>query len=109
MSREFSRKDKFSYSFDTMMSRGTAGLIVWLGVLTAILILLFSLIILLTGTAPEGEGFPTLLWMSLMRTMDPGTIGGDGGGFGFLLSMLIVTFSGIFIFSTLIGILTTGP
>ncbi|MCD4706938.1 MAG: potassium transporter TrkA [Candidatus Sabulitectum sp.] len=108
MSSGFSRKDQFRYAFDTMMSRGTAGLIIWLGVLSAILILVFSTIILVTGTAPENEGFPTLLWMSLMRTMDPGTIGGDAGGPGFLLSMLIVTFSGIFIFSALIGILTTG-
>ncbi len=108
MSSEFSRKDKFRYAFDTMMSRGTAGLIIWLGVLSGILILVFSLIIMATGTAPENEGFPTLLWMSLMRTMDPGTIGGDQGGPGFLLSMLLVTFSGIFIFSALIGILTTG-
>ncbi len=108
MNAPFSRKDKFRYSFDSMMSKGTGGLIIWLGVLSLILILLFSIIILATGTAPDGENFPTLLWMSLMRTMDPGTIGGDSGGSGFLLSMLIVTFSGIFIFSTLIGILTTG-
>lgn len=108
MSKEFSRKDRFRYAFDTMMSRGTAGLIIWLGVVSAILILIFSIIILATGTAPENESFPTLLWMSLMRTMDPGTIGGDQGGPGFLLSMLLVTFSGIFIFSALIGILTTG-
>lgn len=108
MSREFSRKDRFRYAFDTMMSRGTAGLIIWLGVVSAILILIFSIIILATGTAPENESLPTLLWMSLMRTMDPGTIGGDQGGPGFLLSMLLVTFSGIFIFSALIGILTTG-
>lgn len=108
MAREFTFKDKFSYAFDTMMSRGTAGLIIWLGILSAVLIVLFSLIVLFTGTAPGEESFPTLLWMSLMRTMDPGTIGGDDGSPGFLASMLIVTFSGIFIFSTLIGILTTG-
>ena len=108
MNEPFNRKDKLRYSFDSMMSKGTAGLIVWLGVLSVVLILLFSVVIMATGTAPEGEKFPTLLWMSLMRTMDPGTIGGDSGSFGFLLSMLIVTFSGIFIFSTLIGILTTG-
>ena len=99
MSRGFSLKDKLNYAFDTMMSRGTAGLIIWLGILSAILIVLFSVIILATGTAPNEEGFPTLLWMSLMRTMDPGTIGGDDGSPGFLLSMLIVTFSGIFIFT----------
>jgi voltage-gated potassium channel Kch len=108
MSREFSRRDRIVYSFDTMMSRGTAGLIIWLGILTAILIVLFSAIIIATGTAPGSEKFPTLLWMSLMRTMDPGTIGGDQGSPGFLFCMLLVTFSGIFVFSALIGILTTG-
>ncbi len=108
MNEGFTFKDKLSYAFDTMMSKGTAGLIIWLGIVSAILILLFSVIILVSGTAPEEEGLPTLLWMSLMRTMDPGTIGGDDGSPGFLLSMLIVTFSGIFIFSALIGILTTG-
>jgi len=108
MPGEFSFRDKFKYAFDTMMSRGTAGLIIWLGVLSAVLIVVFSVIILSTGAAPNKEGFPTLLWMSLMRTMDPGTIGGDQGSPGFLLSMLLITFSGIFIFSTLIGILTTG-
>ena len=108
MAREFSAKDKLNYAFDTMMSRGTAGLIIWLGILSAVLIVFFSLIVMFSGTAPGNESFPTLLWMSLMRTMDPGTIGGDDGSPGFLASMLIVTFSGIFIFSTLIGILTTG-
>jgi voltage-gated potassium channel Kch len=108
MDSHFTRKDEFRYAFDAMMSRGTAGLIIWLGVLSAVLILVFSTIILFTGIAPESQSFPTLLWMSLMRTMDPGTIGGDQGGPGFLFSMLLVTFSGIFIFSALIGILTTG-
>lgn len=108
MAGGFTAGERLRYAFDTMMSRGTAGLILWLGVLSLLLIVLFSLIVLFTGTAPNEEGFPTLLWMSLMRTMDPGTIGGDQGSPGFLASMLIITFSGIFIFSTLIGILTTG-
>ncbi len=34
MSSEFTFRDKFRYAFDKMMSRGTAGLIVWLGILS---------------------------------------------------------------------------
>ena len=49
-----------------------------------------------------------LLWNSLMRTLDPGTMGGDTGPFGFLLGMLAVTLGGIFIISALIGIINTG-
>ena len=43
-----------------------------------------------------------------MRTLDPGTMGGDTGRWAFLLAMLAVTLGGIFIVSTLIGVLTTG-
>ena len=43
-----------------------------------------------------------------MRTLDPGTMGGDTGTFGFLLGMLAVTLVGIFIISALIGIINTG-
>ncbi|MBK7994157.1 MAG: NAD-binding protein [Blastocatellia bacterium] len=43
-----------------------------------------------------------------MRSMDAGTIGGDDGNWMFLSAMLATTFGGIFIFSTLIGLLTAG-
>ncbi len=43
-----------------------------------------------------------------MRTLDSGTMGGDAGCVGFLLAMLAVTLGGIFVISTLIGVLTTG-
>ena len=43
-----------------------------------------------------------------MRTLDPGTMGGDEGSPGFLLGMLTVTLFGIFIISALIGIINTG-
>ena len=61
------------------------------------------------GIGPEGkETFLQVAWASLMRTLDPGTMGGDEGDWSFLVAMLTVTFGGIFIVSILIGILTTG-
>lgn len=107
MKNRYSIRDRFSYSFDSMMSRGTSGLIIWLGVLSVVLIVVFSLVVLLTRTAPGDEGFAEMVWMSLMRTLDPGTMGGDEGDTLFLLAMLCVTLGGIFIISTLIGIVTT--
>ena len=107
MQRKFSFRDKLSYAFDSMMSKGTSGLIIWLGVLSVILILVFSVVVLVTKTAPDEEGFVEMIWMSLMRTLDPGTMGGDEGSVFFLLVMLCVTLGGIFIISTLIGIVTT--
>ncbi|MBD3277101.1 MAG: potassium transporter TrkA, partial [Candidatus Aegiribacteria sp.] len=107
MKRKFSFREKFRYTFDSMMSRGTSGLIIWLGISTIVLAVIFSLVVLLTKTAPGDKGFLEMTWMSLMRTLDPGTMGGDSGDIVFLLSMLCVTLGGIFIISTLIGIVTT--
>ena len=107
MKRKFSFTEKFRYTFDSMMSRGTSGLILWLGISTILLAVAFSLVVLLTKTAPGDKGFLEMTWMSLMRTLDPGTMGGDSGDIIFLLSMLCVTLGGIFIISTLIGIVTT--
>ena len=52
---------------------------------------------------PFGEA----LWASLMRTLDSGTMGGDAG-WAFRLIMLFVTLGGIFVVSTLIGVLGNG-
>ena len=46
--------------------------------------------------------------MSILRTLDPGTMGGDPGTFGCLLAMLAVTLGGIFVVATLIGVISTG-
>ena len=46
-------------------------------------------------------------WMSLMRTLDPGTMGGDQG-WGFRLMMFFVTLGGIFIISALISVISNG-
>lgn len=107
MQNKYSLRDRLSYAFDTMMSRGTSGLMIWLGVLSVLLIVAFSLVVILSGTAPGGESFLEVTWMSLLRTLDPGTMGGDQGAPLFLLAMLCVTLGGVFIISTLIGIVTT--
>ena len=108
---EFSFKHKLRYWFDNTMSKGTIALIGWLGVISAIMILVISVVVLLvTPTKMDGTEFTftELLWMGLMRSMDAGTIGGDDGNWMFLSAMLATTFGGIFVFSTLIGLLTSG-
>ncbi|HLC82968.1 MAG TPA: potassium transporter TrkA, partial [Bacteroidia bacterium] len=59
---------------------------------------------------PEGSepmGFVESVWQSLMRTLDSGTMGGDNG-WGFRIVAFVVTLGGIFIISTLIGVLGSG-
>lgn len=99
--------ERLRYAFDNTLARGPAAMIVWLALASGALILLISLIAWAAGAAP-GRGFVEIVWMSLMRTLDAGTMGGDAGGWPFLLLMLAVTFGGIFVISTLIGVLTSG-
>ena len=104
--------EQFNYWFDNYMSRGTLALILGLGVVSLFLILFAAMVVTLGGSLlrPEDAGtftFQEAFWASLMRTLDPGTMGGDLG-WGFRLVMLFVTLGGIFIVSALIGVLNTG-
>ncbi|WP_432875148.1 CASTOR/POLLUX-related putative ion channel [Kribbella sp. CA-245084] len=103
-------RDKFRYWFDNTMSRGTPALIGLLGMASALLVIVVSGLILVLAPGDVGDhgGWHGLLWMSLLRTLDPGTMGGDQGGLIFLGFMLIVTLGGIFIVSSFIGVMTTG-
>lgn len=93
--------------FDNLMSRGTLALIGCLALITTFVIAVMSVIVLATK-ALDGASFPTLMWMGLMRTIDSGTITGDSGNAIYIACMFIITMAGIFVFSILIGLLTTG-
>ena len=101
---------RLRYAFDKSMAAGPIALIGWLAILSLIVIVIAGLVLALTGTAPEGGQKLHLLdamWASLMRTLDAGTMGADVG-WGFRIIMLLVTIAGIFVVSTLIGILSSG-
>ncbi len=100
-------KQRFQYWFDNYMSRGTGALIIGLAVISLLVIFVAAAVVRVGNFAGDGEGFAEVAWMSLMRTLDAGTMGGDSG-FGFRVIMLSVTLGGIFIVSTLIGILSNG-
>ena len=103
-------RDKVRYWFDGMMSRGTPALIGLLGLASAVMVVVISALVLLLapGDVADHGAWHGVFWMSLLRTLDPGTMGGDDGGLVFLGLMLAVTIGGIFIVSALIGVLTTG-
>jgi voltage-gated potassium channel Kch len=101
-------KQRFQYWFDNYMSRGTGAMLTGLFVLSALIIFAAAALVKLTNTAPNGESFLEVAWMSLLRTLDSGTMGGDTGSPFFLLMMLVVTFGGVFVVSALIGIINNG-
>src|SRR3954462_10543269 len=101
---------RLRYAFDKSMAGGTIALIGWLGLVSLALIAIAGLFLAIPHISPAGEepmGFIEGTWASLMRTLDPGTMGGDSG-WGFRLVMLTVTVAGIFVVSALIGVLSSG-
>jgi voltage-gated potassium channel Kch len=102
-------RDRLRYRFDEFMGRGTIALILGLFVVSIVLIVSVALVVWVLGLASDQElDLPILLRYGLLRTLDPGTMGGDQGTVGFLLAMFAITLGGIFIISTLIGILNNG-
>lgn len=108
MHHTISRRDRLRYWFDNTMSRGPVALIAWLFLVSVLVIAILSGVVVALGLDPDRRGFVQVAWAGLMRTLDAGTMGGDEGSWTFLLMMLLITLAGIFIVSTLIGILTTG-
>jgi voltage-gated potassium channel Kch len=103
-------RDRMRYRFDKSMAAGPIALIGWLALVSLAVIVVAGLFLALTGIAPEGGepvSFIEGAWASLMRTMDAGAMGGDAG-WSFRGVSLLVTVAGIFVFSALIGVLSSG-
>ncbi|MEW2355518.1 potassium transporter TrkA [Spirillospora sp. NPDC029432] len=105
-----SRRERVRYWFDNTMAKGTPALIGWLGLASGALILVVTVLaaLLAPGDTARNGSWPGVVWRSLLRTLDPGTMGDDEGTAPFLGLMLLATIGGIFIVSALIGVLTTG-
>ncbi|MET0544876.1 MAG: hypothetical protein ABWZ40_01070 [Caulobacterales bacterium] len=110
MAEKPTKIQRLRYAFDNTMAAGPVALIMWLVIATAIVIVIATLLLHFGGIGPE-DGAPLkddeALWASLMRTLDAGAVGADVG-WGFRAIMLVVTFWGIFVVSSLIGILSAG-
>src|ERR1700712_5070826 len=106
-------RQKLRYRFDNTMSRGTPALVGWLGVLTVLLVALFSAVGLIFGLGPKDDsgnrsGVIGQTFKTLLHALDPGTVAGDSGKWPFLLAMFGITLGGLFVVSALIGVLATG-
>ncbi len=100
--------ERFRYWFDNWMSRGTIALMGLLGLATIALVAVVSVLVWVFRAFPdnaEDGDFIDILWGGLMRTLDPGTMGGDSG-WGFRALMLVITIGGLIIVASLIGIVS---
>jgi len=114
MSLKPTLRERLNYYFDNFMSKGTLALIGGLALLSLVIIIITAVILSAGGMklAPEGStnglSFFEAAWESLMRTLDAGTMGGDVGWGYRIIMFLLPTLGGVFIISTLIGVLTAG-
>ena len=101
-------RDRLRYAIDEFFARGTIALILGLFAVSVLIIVIVAAAVAASGVGGEDRSFLDLVWMGLLRTLDPGTMGGDQGTGTFLGAMLLVTLGGIFVISALIGIINTG-
>jgi ion channel POLLUX/CASTOR len=109
MKKDNSWVDILRYKFDNTLSKGSIALIGWLGLISLVIIVIAGVFISVTHISQTGQeplGFAEAAWESLMRTLDAGTMGGDEG-WAYRIVMMLVTIGGIFVISTLIGVLTS--
>ena len=100
--------DRLRYGFDNWMSRGTVAIMGLLGLATVAFVVVVAAVAVLFRVFPDDADdgdFWDIAWGNLMRTLDPGTMGGDAG-WGFRLLMLLVTIGGLVIVASLIGIVS---
>jgi voltage-gated potassium channel Kch len=107
-----SRRARLRYAFDNFMARGTVALVIGLFVASALLIVGVAMLVIVLGglndEATAGIDPLQLVWMGLLRTLDPGTMGGDTGTVVFIVGMFSATLGGLFLVAILIGLVTSG-
>ncbi|NQW28495.1 MAG: potassium transporter TrkA [Flammeovirgaceae bacterium] len=102
---------KARYKFDNFVSKGTGQMIYGLGLFSVAFILFCSTLLLFVGFRPEGSdgmNLPESIWLNLTHVLDPGTVGGNEGGWPFLIFMMTVTLTGLIIITILIGLISNG-
>ncbi|MCW2924597.1 MAG: TrkA-N domain protein, partial [Thermoleophilia bacterium] len=104
---------RLRYRFDLTLSRGSGALIGWLGLVTLGFVAITGLLLMAAVATSGGKindnpdnSFIENSWRALMRTLDAGTVTGDQGWW-IRAASLFITIAGIFIFSTLIGLIAS--
>jgi voltage-gated potassium channel Kch len=99
------------YEFDQTMAAGPLSLIGWLALASVAVILVAALFLAASHIAPpedrHGLSFLEAFWQATMRTIDAASVAGDNG-WAFRIVMLIVTMWGLFVVSSLIGLISAG-
>ncbi|MDH3944939.1 MAG: potassium transporter TrkA, partial [Anaerolineae bacterium] len=99
-----SLRERLQYWFDNTMSKGVAALIAWLAAASLVAIVIISGLLYLFGNDGEAS-FGEQVWAFVMLTLEPDAV--TFAHWTFRLATLAMVFTGIFLTSSLIGLLTT--
>jgi ion channel POLLUX/CASTOR len=103
--------NRIRYWFDNLMSKGVGPAIFILTIFTLMMIIAISFFGYFLNLNPQ-KNIWEYIWMGLMATFQSNSVvfeAGKGNEFSyqFIVAMLIVTFLGVFVMSTLIGFITS--
>ena len=109
---EIGLRQRLRYRFDVTLAKGTGPLILWLAAVTAAFVLITAIPLAFVAHGVRGsessQGFWHAAWGSLTNTLDPGTVAGDSTqDWTLRFVALAITIVGIFIFSSLIGLISS--
>jgi voltage-gated potassium channel Kch len=93
--------------FDRTMDRGAPALVAWLMFVSAALIVIITAIVELIDHRDSGDWLHALK-QTFLNTIDTGELSREQGSHAFVIIMFAATIVGIFVVSTLIGVLTAG-
>lgn len=103
--KRISISDRIRYAFDNTMSKGTIALIGWLALLSAVVVLIISVIVWILKINSEVY-FLDQIWTYIMVTLEASDTA--AGPWSLRLTSLALVLTSIFVISTLIGVLTSG-
>lgn len=99
-------RERISYWFDCMMSKGPIAMCILLFAITFAIVLVIGVVA--SFTSDEG-GVLYQVWFSLMQTLDAGNLSGVAtDNIAYLVLMFLATLCGLFLTSVLIGVIATG-
>lgn len=105
------------YQFDNLMSRSSLAPLLLLLVVVIVAVLFLAAIVYYSGAIPDATvyglqdsnnyNFPELIYVTILRMLDPGVLAEDPISWPFLSIMLIATLAGLFMVSILIAIVNS--
>ena len=101
--------ERIRYAFDNYMSRGVISLIVMLFLISLVVVVVVGLVSAAIGGSDGTQTNPfEAMWSGLMHVLSTGALSKDTGNRLFIVLMLIVTLTGMFLTSALIALINQG-